>query len=467
MIILFFGFFVNAQNKQLLYNFTDIPQSLMVNPGATIQNNAFFGIPALSGIYAGVGTSEVSLYDLFADDGVDFNTKVRNAVYSINTNDVQRINEQLELFNVGIKIGGLFSKNYISFGIYQELNAFNYWPEDLAILAYEGNSSNIGRAFNLSHLNAKGELLTVFHVGFHRKVNEQFSYGVRAKLYSGIIDISSTKNKGSFLTSLGVDNTYIHTLISDVEVRTSGVAELREEDVEGDDVFNILKNRALLGGNIGAGVDFGVTYNANDRWTYTASLQDFGFIHNKTDIETYTLKGEYALEGVEIPFDDIVNGGSVSADWQEIVDEIEEAFPRDTLRDAYTTMRPLKLNGAVIYRFGRKNKKVLDECNCTSEVNNGYPSSMGAQLFAETHSRYPQLALTLFYYRRLSNFFRLKTTYTIDKFSKTNIGLGISSHFANFNFYLLADNLLEYYNISNANSASLQFGFNYIFPKKD
>ena len=464
-LLLFLGVFINAQNKQLLYNFTDIPQSLMVNPGATIQNRAYFGIPALSGIYANVGTSEISLYDLFSDDGVDFNTKVRNAVYNLNNNDIQRVNEQVEILNVGFKIGGLFSKNYVSFGVYQELNVFNYWPEDLAILAYEGNSTNIGRPFNLSHLNVKGELLTVFHIGFHRKVNEYFSYGIRGKLYSGIIDISSTKNSGYFVTSEGTNNIYTHTLLSDVKVQTSGYSGLREEDVDGAaDVLNILKNRALLGGNIGLGVDFGITYTPSDQWTHTASIQDLGYIAQKKDVETYTLNGAYSLEGINLPFDAIITGGGLSDNWQELIDEIEAAFPRDTIYNSYTTMRPVKFNAATMYNFGTKRRS--NDCNCTSGKND-YVNSVGLQLFAESHSRYPQAALTAFYYRKLGSALRVKTTYTVDKFSKTNIGLGLSTHFANFNFYLLADNLLEYYNLADANNASLQFGFNYIFPIKD
>ncbi|MCF8714033.1 hypothetical protein JM658_04260 [Joostella atrarenae] len=461
-LFFFISVFVNAQNKQLLYNFTDIPQSLMVNPGAEIQNSAYFGIPALSGIYAGAGSSEISIYDLFSDNGVDFNIKVKNAIYSLNKSDIQRVNEELEILNVGFKLGGLFNKDYISFGIYQELNFFNYWPEDLAILAYEGNAPNIGRPFDLSHLSAKGELLTVFHVGFHRKVDDHFSFGVRGKLYSGVIDVSSRSNSGSFITSLGTDNTYRHTLISDVEIRTSGIASLREDDVDGaTDVLNILKNKALLGGNLGVGFDFGVTYKPSKEWTHTASIQDLGFIRQSKDIETYTLKGAYSLEGINLPFNNIITGGGLSDNWQELIDDIEEALPYEIVNSSYTTMRPLKLNLASIYNFGERRSS--KECNCATD-DNSYINSVGIQFFAETHSRYPQAALTAFYYTRIGEWLKLKTTYTVDKFSKTNIGLGLSTHFANFNFYLLADNLIEYYNLANMNNASLQFGFNYIFP---
>jgi hypothetical protein len=46
-----------SQNKQLLYNFTSIPQTLMTNPGADVKYNWYFGVPLLSGISANVGSS--------------------------------------------------------------------------------------------------------------------------------------------------------------------------------------------------------------------------------------------------------------------------------------------------------------------------------------------------------------------------------------------------------------------------
>lgn len=65
-----------------------------------------FGVPLLSGISTNVGSSGFSAYDLFADNGVDFNVKLRNAVFSSTRNDKVAINEQIEIFNGGFKIAG-------------------------------------------------------------------------------------------------------------------------------------------------------------------------------------------------------------------------------------------------------------------------------------------------------------------------------------------------------------------------
>jgi hypothetical protein len=51
------------------------------------------------------------------------------------------INEQVELFNGGFKLGDWFeNKGYVSFGMYQEFDFLMYMPKDIAILALDGNN---------------------------------------------------------------------------------------------------------------------------------------------------------------------------------------------------------------------------------------------------------------------------------------------------------------------------------------
>jgi hypothetical protein len=84
-----------------------------------------------------------------------------------------------------------------------------------------------------------------------------------------------------------------------------------------------------------------------------------------------------------------------------------------------------------------------------------------------TTPRMPLMALTGYYKRKFSNSLEMKATYTVDSFSTKNIGFGLSTTLWKVNFYLLADNLLEYRDISKANSLSFQLGLNIIFPNKN
>lgn len=56
-----------------------------------------------------------------------------------------------------------------------------YVPKDIAVLALDGNRDYLGKVFNLSDLSAKAEMLSVFHLGFHKNINKKFILGVRGK----------------------------------------------------------------------------------------------------------------------------------------------------------------------------------------------------------------------------------------------------------------------------------------------
>lgn len=451
-----------SQNKQLLYGFSEIPQSLLLNPGGKINNNGHFGIPLLSHIHANVGITGSTVYDVFANDGIDFNTKLRNAVNSMKPDDFFSVNQQLEIFSGGFAFGRTHEKNeYLSFGLYQEFDFITYFPKDYAVLALEGNQNNINRAFNASHLNVSSEVLSVFHVGYNKKVNKNFTYGLRGKIYSSILNINSTKNKGVFYTIPGENNFYNHIFNLDLELRTSGIASLSDDD--SDFETKDLIKRVLFGGNLGLGLDVGFSYNMNDQWTLDASLIDIGFISHAKDVEAYSIKGNYTFEGINPIFPDTDEGQTADEYWSEIEEEFENIFKLDTTRSKYTTWRPIKFNTSLNYAFG---KKVSEDCYCIDE-DEGYLNKVGMQLYAISRPKKPQLALTAYYYRRLFKGLRIKAAYTLDSYSFNNLGLGVSAHFGNLNFYVMADNFLQYKNIYNAQSVSLQLGFNYIFNKNE
>ena len=173
--ILWVGIFAHAQNKQLLYDFTEIPQALMVNPGMENDFNWYAGIPVLSGISVQAGSSGISVNDLFANDGLDFNDKVRDrAINGMAIRDELSGTYQLEMISGGYR--GQDPNVFYSFGLYNEGYFINYWPKDYAILAFEGNADRLNERFDLSHLKTRGEVLNVFHFGINKKMNNNLVF---------------------------------------------------------------------------------------------------------------------------------------------------------------------------------------------------------------------------------------------------------------------------------------------------
>lgn len=459
ILCLFFHLSCFAQNRELLYNFTSIPQSSLVNPGADVSYKYYFGFPVLSGISANVGSSSFSAYDLFANDGVDFNQKVRNVINKSSSNDKVVTNQQLEIFSGGFRIGGRESRSYISFGLYQEFDFFMFVPKDLALLALDGNRNYIGKSFNLGDLNMKAEVLSVFHVGFHKKVNDKFVYGGRAKIYSSGANATSTKNSGYIYTGQepGTPNLYNQIISSNLELKTSGIARFTKDEYEGN-IARDIANNTFFNGSLGFGVDAGITYYIKDNLQLTASIIDLGFVRQTKDIETITYKGTYQYNGANPDF-------MGTDDPENVFDEFDKAIPRDTLYNKYTTWRPTKLYSSIQYSFGEERPD--DECNCHGKVNKYYKNAVGAQLFAMSAPRTPLFALTAFYRRNIFKKLDLKATYTLDTFSNKNIGLGLAGTIGPVNIYALVNNVLEYKDISKASSAAFQVGINFVFQDKD
>jgi hypothetical protein len=460
-VYLFFIVFISigclSQNKQILYNFTAVPQSLMTNPGADVSYKFYFGVPLLSGISVNAGSTSFSAYDLFADNGVDFNTKLRDVVYRSSRNDKMAINEQIELFSGGFKLGDwMENKGYISFGMYQEFDFMMYMPTDIGLLALDGNRDYLGKSFNLGDLSLRAEMLSVLHVGFHKNVTDELVLGGRAKIYSSSFNATTTRNSGYIYTGPSQTTVYEQAIYSDLELNTSGISEYIAEGYEGDAASDIRK-KALFGGDLGLGFDLGLTYYPKKNTQLTASILDVGFIKHSKDVETFTYKGYYKYEGINPSF----NNANAP---ENAYEQFKNAIPLDTIYNGYTTWRPIKLNSSYQYSFD--DSRGGGDCNC-SESESGYKNAVGAQLFVMSTPRSPIMALTGYYRRNFLDKLQVKATYTVDSYSYKNIGLGLSSTLGKFNVYLMADNLLEYRDLAKANSLSFQFGFNFIFKDND
>lgn len=459
ILIMLFQFSSFSQNKEVLYNFTSIPQSSLVNPGADVSYKFYFGVPLLSGVSANIGSKSFSAYDLFADNGVDFNDKVRNIVNRSSNTDKTHINQQLEVFSGGFRVGDRDSKSYVSFGVYQEFDFLMYFPKDVAVLALDGNRDHIGKSFNLGDLNLKAEVLSVFHIGFHKKVSEKLVLGGRAKIYSSGANITATKNSGYIYTgqNAGTPNFYNQAISSNLEIRTAGIASFREDDYNGNIASDLARN-TFLDGSLGLGFDAGLTYYFKENLQFTASVVDVGFIKQSKGVQTYTYKGFYKYDGVNPIF-------SGTNDPENAFDEFKKAIPRDTLYSKYTTWRPVKFYSSMQYSFGESRSD--EDCNCKGSVGRKYVNAVGGQLFMMSMPKAPFAAFTAFYQRSIFEKLDAKVTYTFDTFSKKNIGLGLSGTIGKFNLYALVNNVLEYKDVTKAKSLAFQFGFNFVFQDSD
>lgn len=441
-----------SQNKQVLYDFAGLPQTLMLNPGAEVNNKFHVGLPLLTQVSFQGGFTGFSAYDIFADDGVDINDKIRAAIGSFGKSEFIAINQQLEVFNGGFR---LKNNQYLSFGYYQEFDLLAKIPRDLVDLFYDGNTE-INRAYSIQKLAARAEMLGVLHIGLSKRINDKWNVGARAKIYSSVFNINSKSNRGSFMTEEGTNNIYKQHLDNvSILLQTSGIFFDSDEDFDA----SYLKNKLLFGGNLGLGLDVGFTYHLKKQWLITGSILDIGFINNTKKVESFKIQGDYEVEGFQLNFDP----DNPEDYWNDLKDEFDNSIVLDTLYTKYISLRPVKLNGAVSYSFGRQ---YFDDCRyIDGEL--PYLNKVGFQLFSTLGSVHSYLAATLFYERRISKNFQTKITYTADPYSFSNLGLGLSTQLGIFNTYFVADNLLNLNNLYATKNASFQLGINFIIKNKN
>jgi hypothetical protein len=437
-----------SQNKQVLYDFAGLPQTLLLNPGLETNYKYHIGVPLLSGFSTELASTGFTVADIFGVDSRTINEKIASILENLDSRDYLKFNSQIEVFSAGFRFD---EKTYFSFGFYQELDAIGYFPKDIITLLNEGNAAYLNRSFDASQLLYKLDVLGVIHAGITRKVNDKWTIGGRFKIYSSALNLQSTNNSGTLTTNLGDNNIYIHHLDNiNVNLQTSG---LIQDDEYINDPGTFLKN-TFFGGNLGLGLDFGVTYQISPQLQFSGSLLDVGFVNHKKNIKNTLTEGSYTFEGLQFDYDETNRNY-----WEELDNELKEQLPTVENQESYIAWRPTKFNAAIKYSFGEKRSKYCYD----DTYKDFYTDAFGAQLYSVFRPLSQQFALTGFYEKSFSNKLHTKVTYTVDDYSYYNIGVGVSAQVWKINFYGILDNIAELTDISSANNVSLQFGFNLLF----
>ncbi len=478
LLFFFVLIFTNSfgQNQQILFGFDQLPQTLMLNPGAEVDYDKHFGIPFLSNVFFQVGATnkDITYNNIIANS--DSNSDILKNIYiqDLKSSDFFKINQKLEIFNAGYRLKN--SKYYLSFGMYQELDGYAAYPKDLVNLYYNGDYAEngtirIGEKSNFDNINFIGELVGVFHVGVSKKVNERLNIGARFKILSGSLNINSVNNKGHYiLKDDALIYNYSHTFNQiNIAANSSGILNEAGNSTLGSS-GEIIGGLFFMGGNIGLGLDFGITYHASENIIITGSLLDLDYLNYGNKVVTYKVS-----EGFNILDDDPFDPtqGSETSYWENILDL--EDFPMssgnivdvDIQNNDYKFYRSPKLNTSVKYQIFRESKETYNsiyrDARYVTPVNELLVTEFGIQTYTAFRPNKVDWAITAFFSRELTKYLNTKITYTYDQFSAKNIGLGFSTHIRDFNFYATADNLLALRKLKDSNYQSFQFGMNFIF----
>ncbi len=456
-----------SQNMQILYDFDQLPQTLMLNPGAEIDFDKHIGVPLLSNVYAVGGASSRDVNYNNLAEGTDSSSDVLRNLndLGLSDNEIFLFHQQIELINVGFRL-----KNpayYLSFGMYQQIDGFSSYPSDFGDLFFFGDDQNqdgeaeVGENYSAESVNTVFELAGVFHVSMNKRINENLTIGTRLNILSGSIGLETSSNEGTYSLSKNPlsNEPYIHNF-EDIGVRLNTAGMLDSFDLSEDigPASELIGGLFFMNGSLGASIDFGFTYKHTKELSFSGSLLDLGimsFQHKLTTIE---------FEDAQIPSDEYYDPAGDELDfWTEKY--LSDELPLITDEKSFSYFRSPKINASMRYDMRRKVKPEKSAFrNVRADISSDYRmSSFGMQVYTEFRPKYPLWAITGFYSRELNKYLSIKATYTVDKFSYYNIGFGLSTHIKSFNFYTTIDNLVALPTIKNSNYQSFQFGMNFIF----
>jgi hypothetical protein len=439
---------INAQ-QQLSFSFGEIPQNLMLNPGAETNFKSHYGIPVFSNLSFKAGFTGFTLADLFLNDSRDFNLKFEEVLNKIDSDDYININTVVEVLSAGLRID---DKTYVSFGFYEELDLITYFPKDITELVYYGNEPFLNRPFSISELVMKADMLGVLHAGMSRKVDEKLTIGGRLKIYSSSLNIETNNNSGTITATTNNTNIIRQTLDNlDAEIRTSGITD---SNGDANESFNDVFSNTLLGGNLGLGFDVGLTYHFSPQLEFTGSIIDVGFIKYSKNIRNYTAKGNYILDGINFEY----NSDDPSDYWEQLEEDFNANVPTGETENTYTSWRPMKINAALKYSFGEKRSKFC----YTKTHKQYYYNSIGFQIHTIMRPLKPQFSFTSFYEKSFSKKIHTKFTHTINDYSAAIFGVATSLRVGKLNIFGVLDNILAVTDVASANNISLNFGFNIV-----
>ena len=421
IFLIFFSLYycTYSQSNPFWIGLDNTPTSLMINPSEYMENKWHANIPAIGDVSLNYGNTSLSIYDLFTtDDNVDIDTRITDLLKKTKKDGFIAIN----------------SNNYISMGIYNELDIYSSVPIDLIKLAINGNYEQNNKTYSFADFYLKATITNVFHIGISRNIDNKYNIGIRAKLYMEGVSMYSSGNKGEFFVA-NTNNSPYEVYFNDIYInlKASGL----------DESSDLLKN-ILYSGNLGAGLDLGFT-KRDRRIKYGISLQDIGFVYTTKETLETIYAADTVVRGVILP-----SKTGDNLDFSEILN----MKPKENHNVKYLVWKPTKLNA--YYQKGHDEQDYYPRDCYGSKFY--YKHTFGVHLYSRIYVSNIKSALTGYYIHQYDKHMKLKISYTIDSFSTYDVSAGTIIGYKIFQFHLAVKNLLSLKNIYSSNKLGAQFG---------
>lgn len=445
IVLMLVGFNLLAQSELTLPLFENVFQSSYLKPTVRPEHTISIGLPGIyvQGINNGFVPKSVTYIE---NDSTRLDpTLIPNEL--LNTNMIFT-NADIDLFHLRLRI---YNWDYW-IGVRQRHSLSFFYPKDLVSMAIEGNASKVGETLDFGSLGFNGSLYREYTFGMATE-RDKWVFGGRVSLLQGL---SNAYLKPQMMQGFIEDDMYGHSVTANAVLRTSGLP-LNEEFMPKDSLFS--NTEWLIGyltrfRNPGASLSFGVTYNLDQRTSFSISVNDIGFIHWSDSTRNIRVKEEFSFEGIDGLADFLYSGEFLKGrfyregkfDTDSALNTIKKYLQDEEYEEAYTTWLSPTFYLAANYKLARR-------------------TNIGFQFYGVyNRTFYPafSVGVTQGFGRTLN----LAFSGSFNQRTITNVGFGLMVKPGPVQIYLIADNLysplVDPFTFTNLN---LRAGVNLVFGR--
>ncbi len=331
-------------------------------------------------------------------------------------------------------------------------------PYDLFEFAINGNRPYMleGKSHDLSRLSFSASYFHEIGFGFNSPVGNKFMIGGKLKILLGVADFSTNIETLELATD---PENYFITATANMQIRkSSNLIDFMTNDttsVSSDLSGNSLKQALTAMGNIGVGLDLGMSYKVTDKISVSFSATDIGFINWMQESQVASAQGEYTFEGVELGVskgeDGKINFGpdSLRYTMEHIVDTAVDLFDMSVENKSYMSWLPANIYIGATYQLHEK-------------------IGFGVLYRGEFYKKSYMQSVTLSANSNINHWLSLHASWSYMNNTAANVGFGLSARAGFVTWYFVTDDVIGMIFPQKAKTLNIRMGCNLTFghPKK-
>ena len=325
LILFVFTNNTKAQDYLSFYNLGDyVVQTQNLSPILLPKYKVSFGTPLNLGLNL---NSEIKLNQVLVESGNNLKVDFENLNVVAGETNAVTTDVVANIFMLAFKI----NKGSISVFANAKANLSWEFSKDFTGVAANG----FGDSFALTKEKIGFTSYSEIGIGYTRTfLDDKLAVGIRLKSLSGVAH-AALEDNAQFSIDINAANFLWTATAANATINTSGVSDT--------------ENISFFGKNSGFGMDFGLGYELNDKFSFELSINDLGSINWEENVTNYNIAD---VNGAVYNGFDFQNSGNVQ---DEIEDALNNIIGTTETNESFTSKLSSRTFFSAKYKMSEKN----------------------------------------------------------------------------------------------------------------